>query len=224
MTAHVDPASITGAALVPDGILRDATYHERYESGVLYGRIYNDRKGRFADGTWIWTSKVVETLPGDLYRTRNSLYLVEQAGAPVAPVGDPPAATPAEHPPVGATDPLTDLAGLSGYVYVATPYTDYPLGHAAAAYDAADATAKLMRRGLVALSPIAHSHAVARVGRLDAVDHGFWQRQDQPLVDNAVACVVVMLDGWNRSKGVTHEIRCFEAAGKPVVYVRPGAL
>lgn len=119
---------------------------------------------------------------------------------------------------------LADLAALPGLIYVATPYTDYPLGHHAAAYDAARATAALMRKGLRAVSPIAHSHAVATVGNLDLVDGDFWQRQDAPLVEAASACVVVMLEGWMDSRGVQHEIGAFRAAGKPVVFVEPEEL
>ncbi|KAF0122038.1 MAG: Uncharacterized protein FD152_3676 [Xanthobacteraceae bacterium] len=96
---------------------------------------------------------------------------------------------------------LDALIALPGYAYIATPYTNYPHGHAAAAYDAARATAALMRRGICALSPIAHSHAVGTVGNLSLVDGDFWQHQDAPLVEAASACVVVMLDGWVTSRG-----------------------
>ncbi len=119
---------------------------------------------------------------------------------------------------------LDALIALPGYAYIATPYTNYPHGHAAAAYDAARATAALMRRGICALSPIAHSHAVGTVGNLSLVDGDFWQHQDAPLVEAASACVVVMLDGWVTSRGVQHEIAAFRAAGKPVVFVEPGEL
>lgn len=104
-------------------------------------------------------------------------------------------------------------------VYVCTPYTKYALGHAAAAYDAARVTADLMRRGIVAVSPIAHSHAVAHVGGLDKVDGSFWERMDAPLVEAATACVVVKMPGWQESAGVQHEIEAFRAAGKPVVFM-----
>lgn len=112
---------------------------------------------------------------------------------------------------------LADLVGLA--TYVATPYTKYQHGHAAAAYDAAEVTANLMRIGIPAFSPIAHSHAVAHVGRLDKVDHDFWQRMDAPWVRLAEACVVVKMPGWEESAGMQHEIEAFRAAGKPVVFM-----
>lgn len=112
---------------------------------------------------------------------------------------------------------LDDLIGKA--VYVATPYTKYAHGHAAAAYDAAEVTARLIDYGLSPLSPIAHSHAVATVGRLDKVDGELWQRVDAPWVRVAEACVVVKMPGWQESAGVQHEIAEFTAAGKPVVYL-----
>jgi len=43
----------------------------------LAGRVYGDAKGRFADGTTIITSTVLEHRPGGVYRTRFSAYRVE---------------------------------------------------------------------------------------------------------------------------------------------------
>ena len=130
----------------------------------------------------------------------------------------------AEIVPVNDNAPQTTLADLvgAGVVYVATPYTDYPYGHAAASYDAARVTAALMRMGICAYSPIVHSHAVAHVGGLDKVDGEFWQRMDAPMVEAADACIVVKMPGWDTSKGVTHEIAEFTAAGKPIVYLDDG--
>jgi len=116
---------------------------------------------------------------------------------------------------------LSDLVG-AGVIYVASPYTNYPYGHAAASYGAARVTAALMRMGICAYSPIVHSHAVAHVGGLDKVDGEFWQRMDAPMVDAAAACIVVKMPGWDTSKGVTHEIAEFTAAGKPIVYLDDG--
>lgn len=115
---------------------------------------------------------------------------------------------------------LDDLIGKA--VYLASPYTKYAHGHAAAAYDAAEVAARLIDYGLSPLSPIAHSHAVATVGRLDKVDGELWQRVDAPWVRVAEACVVVKMPGWEESAGVQHEIAEFRAAGKPVVFMAWG--
>lgn len=43
----------------------------------IHGRVYDDTKGRFHDGEWIWTSTLLEHLPGSVFRTRYSTYRVE---------------------------------------------------------------------------------------------------------------------------------------------------
>lgn len=62
--------------VVTDGELRGARRTIVGESTILTGRIYGDRKGRFADGEWVHTSRILEELPGDVFRTRNSTYVV----------------------------------------------------------------------------------------------------------------------------------------------------
>jgi hypothetical protein len=64
-----------------DGELRDAE-RQRLPAKpnglnfLLWGRIYGDRKGRFADGTMIYTSRVTREDAGDYFLTRNSAYHV----------------------------------------------------------------------------------------------------------------------------------------------------
>jgi len=113
---------------------------------------------------------------------------------------------------------LDDLRGLLGYVYVATPYSRYKLGHAIAHIHACKATAELMRLGFAAVSPIAHSHPVSVHGPLDHLDQEFWLRQNIPLMDGASALVVVKLPGWRESVGVLDEIDRFIRDEKPIVF------
>jgi hypothetical protein len=61
-------------------ILKDATLcGEKGERQSLRGAIYGDTRGRFKDGEYVFTSHVVDFLPGNIYRTRNSTYKVEFA-------------------------------------------------------------------------------------------------------------------------------------------------
>lgn len=113
---------------------------------------------------------------------------------------------------------LDDLRDLPGFIYVATPYSKYHLGHTLAYIHAAKATAKLQQMGFVALSPIAHSHPVAVFGNIDAMDWEHWQKQNEPLMRAAAALVVVQMPGWDESVGVLAEIEHFIAADKPVVF------
>lgn len=116
---------------------------------------------------------------------------------------------------------LEQLKDLPGYIYVATPYTNYKHGHASAAYDAASTTAELVKLGYRAFSPIVHGHQLSVIGRIDPMDGDLWKNIDKAFVDAASACVVVKLDGWEESSGVSHEIKEFEKAGKPIVYIDP---
>jgi hypothetical protein len=113
-------------------------------------------------------------------------------------------------------------AELDYYFYVATPYSKYPkaLGGIAGAYrDACIATSILVEQGVRAYSPIVHTHPIAIEGNMDPYDHSIWMPQDEPFMRNASGLVVVMMDGWKQSTGVTEEVKYFEATGKPVFYM-----
>ena len=45
--------------------------------GCVSGSIYGDTKGRFQDGDFIRTSKIIKELPNNIIRTRNSVYRCE---------------------------------------------------------------------------------------------------------------------------------------------------
>lgn len=123
---------------------------------------------------------------------------------------------------IGGTMKVESLIGLPGIKYVASPYSQY-ITLDAAARDVSVVTGKLMKMGMTGVySPIAHGHAVSHHhGGIDNLDAEWWEAQDADFVEAAVACIVVTLPGWEKSKGVSHEIASFMAAGKPVVYVSP---
>lgn len=59
-------------------ILKDATVlGEKGEHQMIHGAIYGDTRGRFKDGEYVVTSRIVEELPEGVYRTDNSTYRVE---------------------------------------------------------------------------------------------------------------------------------------------------
>jgi hypothetical protein len=117
--------------------------------------------------------------------------------------------------------PLSDLKRVTPYWYIATPYTKYRDGHEAAFIAACQVTAALIRVGQPVFSPIAHSHVIAIHGDLSLTDHDVWLTADRPLMDAAGGILVVMLDGWEDSIGVKHEIEVFKQAGKPIEYLMP---
>ena len=56
------------------------------------------------------------------------------------------------------------------------------------------------------------------------MDHDFWMGQDLPLVPHAKELVVLMLPGWEASKGVAREREAARAANIPVRYVHYDAV
>lgn len=56
-----------------DAELRDWSVTNLGGRLIAFGRIYGDRKGRFADGTEIRTS-LVQSVTGDILQTRNTTY------------------------------------------------------------------------------------------------------------------------------------------------------
>ena len=90
--------------------------------------------------------------------------------------------------------------------YLASPYSKYGQGHEQAFKDAAQAAATLIKRGLLVFSPIVHSHPIAMLGGVDPVDHELWLRLDLALLDECDSLLVLMMPGWDESRGVAAEI------------------
>jgi len=111
---------------------------------------------------------------------------------------------------------------MTGYWYCASPYTRYPHGISAAYRDAVMNTALLVKAGVSAFSPIVHSHILAVEGGLDALDGNMWLQMDEPIMEGAHGCIVLMLDGWDKSVGVMREIAYFASAKKPIIMMEPG--
>jgi len=120
----------------------------------------------------------------------------------------------------GKANPLDSLP-TDGFIYLGSPYSlQADLNEAA---DIAEqAAALLMRRRHAVYAPIPHGHTIARHGLPS--DWSFWKRQCEPFIDAASALVVLKLDGWRDSVGLTYEIARFHEAGKPIVYVDPEEL
>lgn len=114
---------------------------------------------------------------------------------------------------------LKPLRLSSGYWYVATPYAKYEGGHDAAFTDAVESAARLINAGVNVMSPISHSHPIAKTGLLDANDHDLWLPLDEQFMAGAHGLIVVEMPGWHESKGVQHEIEWFKARGRPVEHL-----
>lgn len=105
-------------------------------------------------------------------------------------------------------------------IYLASPYS-HPDGAVREQRfrDACCVTARLMERGLTVFSPIVHGHPLVSHGL--PTDWPFWERFDREHLRRCDELVVLTLDGWRESIGVTAEIRIAGELGKPVRYLVP---
>lgn len=122
--------------------------------------------------------------------------------------------------------PLHIGRALAGYrlCYLATPYTKFHLGIECAFEDASALAARLLVIGVHAYSPIAHTHPIAIHGNLDPRDHSIWLPFEERMMDAADVLIVAMMPGWNKSKGVAHEVDFFKKDGKPIYLLNPSNL
>lgn len=119
---------------------------------------------------------------------------------------------------------LAEVCAATGFWYVGTPYTDYPLGLEAAARNAALVTGLLMRQGVEAYSPIAHYHCVAVHAGIDPKDGKLWMQLTASVRRLSCGLIVVEMQGWRSSRGLIAERGEFLREGKPVYYLDRVAL
>ena len=112
---------------------------------------------------------------------------------------------------------------MSGFKYLATPYSKYPDGVDAAHAEACAIAAALFRQGTPVYSPIAHTHAIETIGRL-GVGFEHWAAFDEAMIAASDGMIVAMMDGWKDSAGIAAEIVICRRLGKPVEYLDPTAV
>ncbi len=76
-----------------------------------------------------------------------------------------------------------------------------------------------LRSGEAVFSPIVPGHPLVHYGL--PADWSFWSRIDGDHLLRCDEVVVLMLAGWDHSKGIREEVRLATALGKPVRYVAP---
>ncbi len=103
--------------------------------------------------------------------------------------------------------------------YLATPYSKHKAGIHMAFIEASVAASKLLVAGVKVYSPIAHTHPLAIYGNIDPLAHDIWIPFDEAMMQACEALIVLEMDGWQESKGITHEIDFFVMRGKPVYYL-----
>ena len=82
------------------------------------------------------------------------------------------------------------------------------------------AAAYLMSEGEIVFSPISHTHPIHLAGSLPG-DWQFWEQFDKIYLGYSKKIIVLMLPGWDTSKGVQAEIKIAEEIGIPVEWLNP---
>lgn len=108
-----------------------------------------------------------------------------------------------------------------GYLYLAQPYSGTADQREERYRAALLASARLMLDGKVVYSPIAHSHMIEKLAMCVELSHAFWMRQCIAMLDGADELVVLKLDGWESSRGVTQEIAHAQRRGIPISFILP---
>ena len=75
-----------------------------------------------------------------------------------------------------------------------------------------------MAEGHLVFSPISHSHQICVEADLP-VDYQYWEELDKSFLEWATCMVVLELEGWEKSVGLSEEIAVMEFMGKEVIYM-----
>jgi hypothetical protein len=83
--------------------------------------------------------------------------------------------------------------------------------------------AKLMLEGVCVFSPISHTHPIAQAGEMPK-GWEFWARYDFEILSKCRKLIVLKLGGWDKSVGVTAEIKLATELGLEIEYLEPHPL
>lgn len=104
-------------------------------------------------------------------------------------------------------------------LYLASPYSHPDHAVCVARFEAAcRAAAWFFQRGTLVFSPIAHSHPIAEIGELCG-DWRTWRRFDMQMVLACKRLLVLQLDGWEKSAGVTAEMDLATVFDIPIDFI-----
>jgi len=104
-------------------------------------------------------------------------------------------------------------------IYIACPYTHPEFHMREKRYEEVTAyTAWLMQQKLDAFSPISYGHQFALRGDAQT-DHEWWMTFNEQLLMASREMHILMLDGWDTSAGVAHEIEFANRYHIPIHYI-----
>ena len=111
-----------------------------------------------------------------------------------------------------------------GIAYLAAPYSHPDPQVRKARYESATATAaKLARRGVIVFSPLTLTHPmdVLLADEGQTLGSDYWVGYDAAFMEICSEIIVLRLDGWEKSKGVSSELAFFRQRGRPITFMDP---
>lgn len=100
--------------------------------------------------------------------------------------------------------------------YLASPYSSNSAYVREERYlKALFAGAELIEKGFCLIEPIGMSHHTSKVGGTPT-GYDYWKTRDRAFIDHSDGVIVLMIDGWFESVGVTDEIHYAFEQGKEV--------
>lgn len=102
--------------------------------------------------------------------------------------------------------------------YLASPYTHKEKKiKLQRAYDATEASVRLLNRNIHVFAPIPYNYHWEKF--FVPGDWVFWEEFDKNFLRRCDGLIVLMLDGWDKSIGVTAEIKYAKKISLPICYV-----
>lgn len=106
-------------------------------------------------------------------------------------------------------------------IYLASPYTDRSRIVMRTRFkDACKAAGAFARHNVRVYSPIAHSHPIAIASSLPT-SWQYWKGHSEEMLAMCDELWILMLDGWDKSRGVLAEIEIAVRLALPIRYVSP---
>lgn len=104
-------------------------------------------------------------------------------------------------------------------VYLAVPYSHPDAAVRLYRFETVNRmAAKLMREGVHIFSPISHTHPIALAGDLP-LGWEYWGAYDRAILNACKKLLILQLEGWSTSKGVTEEMTIAIELGIPVEFI-----
>lgn len=104
-------------------------------------------------------------------------------------------------------------------IYLASPYSDPdPTVRLRRAFQAQDFVLQNLRKSIYLYSPIMYYHGISVLFKLPS-EFEFWRGTNEDALANSDALWVLKLEGWERSRGIQHELAFAAANDIPIEHV-----